>query len=225
MSNQLEDLRTMFADRRVFFNLAKVTKIGVASDRSIVRVQVRILDDLSEVQREIIAVMTWEAVGQSSGEYELPSVDDMVLVAYTDGEVDNALVIRRFSSVINKIPEKAKDGHKVSKAKSGKKYYIASDSGIHIGKTDHDCTEPLVLGNTLKTMLGDLIDKMTDLIDKISGSPITISSAPGMPSIIFPQLATDLAAIKSDLNTLKSTYVTTATTNIVSQIGFTERGN
>jgi hypothetical protein len=221
----LEDLRELFKDKRIYFHICKVKKLGVASDRSILRVQVEVLDDLTEVSREIIAVMTWDAVGTDSGEYEFPSTDDLVLVAQTEGNSDAAYVIKRLSSKADRIPQKATEGHKVSKARSGKKYYIASNAGIHICKSDNDGTEPLVLGNTLKTALGNLIDKINEMIDKITGSPLTISSSPGMPSIIYPQLVTDLNAVKSDLNTLKGTYVTTASTNIVSQIAFTERGN
>lgn len=225
MRAPLEDLRELFKDKRIYFHICKVKKLGVASDRSILRVQVEVMDDLTEVSREIIAVMTWDAVGTDSGEYEFPSTDDMVLVAQTEGSPDTAYVIKRLSSKTDRIPQKATEGHKVSKARAGKKYYIASDTGIHICKSDNDGTEPLVLGNTLKTALGNIIDKVNLIIDKIVASPVTISSAPGMPSIIFPALAADLTTIKGDLNTIKSTYVTTAATNIVSQIAFTERGN
>jgi hypothetical protein len=93
----LEELRAVFDDQRQHIGLGQIKKLAVLSDKSAVRVQVSMFPEL----REIVATMTWEVVGAGSGDYELPLVDDLVIVCFVDGDVDQAYVLKRLSSKVD----------------------------------------------------------------------------------------------------------------------------
>jgi hypothetical protein len=117
------------------------------------RVKVKLFSD----DREIIAMMTWETVGGDSGDYEFPLPGDMVLVAFAEGDIEQALVIRRLSSKEDPIALKALDGHRV--AKSRKSFFINSPEAIHLTK-DAEGTEPLVLGAVFKQFATDQLAEL-----------------------------------------------------------------
>jgi hypothetical protein len=115
-----------------------------------------------------------------------------------------------------------------------------------------DGSEPLVLGNVLKTLLGDVvvaIDGLSDQVNTLAGQlstlsssisvgPISIDTTTSTPEITSPTLVAALAPViaqmvtiqaalasnKTDLLNKKSQFIDTASTNIVSQVAFTERG-
>lgn len=78
---------------------------------------------------------------------------------------------------------------------------------IKIGGASAD--EPLVLGKVLMEFLGKVIDMM------VTGD-FLLCGAPGSPTAPNPAKALDL-------NNWKQTYLTTASTNIVSELSFTQR--
>lgn len=213
----IEALRSILSDKRVHLTLALVTKVEVLTDRSLCRVQVITLPDALEA----IATVGWSAAGPEAGIYAIPVPNDLVLVAYVDK--DTAFVISRLSSSEDKLPMKAADGHTVVAALSGKELHLTSSQKAYIGKGGLlNPTEPTVLGNVMKTGLSNLLDKITTLLDKLVAGPIAVDSMGGS-AVTHPSLITELNLIKTDIATLKNTYVTTASSNIVSQHSFVER--
>lgn len=114
---------------------------------------------------------------------------------------------------------------------------IDEDGKIYLGRASGTIDEPLVLGNVLLSALGDFMDKMVSLIDETKKIATEIKTGPvgignlGSPVPTHPTLITKLLAIEANLDLLKSNldadkskYISTATTNIVSQVSFTERG-
>lgn len=77
---------------------------------------------------------------------------------------------------------------------------------INLGKS---ADEPAVLGNVLVELLGEIMDIL------INGNSV-LTTTPGNPSAPNPLVASQLTAFKSQ-------YLTTATTNILSQETFVER--
>lgn len=219
----LELLREVFKDDAVHLSLAVVTRVQWADDASAVYVTCNLLPE----NREIMAQLGFDSVGENAGAGDLPELRDLVLVCFAQRENEHAFVISRFSSAEEPLPLQMKDGHYVVKSKPGKKAIVASDTHIEIGKGIPTAppTEPLVLGNVLTTYLEALEGRLTALIDALTNNPIVISTAPGTPAGINPALATVIAAIKTGADADKSTYLTTAGTNILSQIAVTERGN
>lgn len=142
----LEELREMFKDDRLHIALALVTQLEVASDRSVLRVKCTVLPD----NMSIVARMSWSAVGPEAGIYQFPSKNDLVIVGYMDGEVDQAFVISRCTSAEDKLPLQAVDGHLVMKALNGKKVYLVSDTRINLTKGGEG-PEQAMLGTTFKT--------------------------------------------------------------------------
>jgi hypothetical protein len=224
----LEELRAALADQRQHIGLAVVKKLAVLDDRSAMRVQVAMLPD----ENEIVATMTWEATGPECGFFDLPAANDLVLVAFADGDPDQAFVVKRLTSKEDKIPLKAKDGHLVAIAKAGKKVYVDSDTEVNLRsamiqlmKLDSEAaTEPLVLGEVMLACLEDLYTKLDTLLQTIITGPAAITSAPGQPAPTHPAVISALTPLKAQLQADKSKYVTTESSNVVSQIAFTERG-
>lgn len=99
-----------------------------------------------------------------------------------------------------------KDGEACLYNANGDKIIIAEDK-VQLGS--EAAANPVVLGNELVDLLG----KLMDLI--ITGDFLLVTS-PGNPTAPNPAKA-------SQVTTWKSTYLTTANTNIVSQQVFTER--
>lgn len=215
----LEELREALSDQKLWLALGLVKKIAMLGDRSALRLQVSILPE----EREIVATMTWDVAGPESGIYDLPALNDLVLVAFADADKESAFVIRRLSSKTDLIPLKALGGDLVVQAKAAKNAYVVGKK-VYIAKKNNVPTEPLVLGNVMLSCLTDLCTQITALCDAVITGPVAISSAPGAPAPVHPTLGAAALGVKVAIAALKSTYVTTPGTNIASQLGFTERG-
>lgn len=159
----LEELRALFADQRQHSAIGLITKLGALADRSALRVRVKLFPD----EREIIATMTWDAVGPNAGDFEFPEVDDLVLVQMIGGDPDQAYVTRRLTSKVDVFPAAALDGHQVRQARIGKKTYLASDTRVVLGLPDSEGDEPLVLGATLQGLLSSVLGLLVTQADDI----------------------------------------------------------
>src|SRR5690606_21645799 len=115
----LEALREIFRDNRIHIAVGVIKKMIYASDKSSLDRMVSIFPEA----KEIVAQMSWEAVGPESGCFFPPSVLDMVLVAIVEGDDDQAFIIKRLTSREDKIPINVVNGDVVLKALSGKKLW------------------------------------------------------------------------------------------------------
>lgn len=206
----LEELRALFADNRQHIAVGKITKIGVASDRSTLRVQVLVFDMQAEQDREVVAVMGWDDCGPDAGSIRFPEVNDLVLVAFVDGDPDQCYVIKRLTSKEEKIPLKALDGHSVYQALSGKKLYVASDEGVFLGTPGSEGAENLVLGQVFKTFAAQLLTYLA-AHQHTTTAPGVLTTPPSGPSGSAAQF-TALKTSPIDNNA------------ILSDIVFTEKG-
>jgi hypothetical protein len=228
----LEALREMLAGNRIHLTLARVDSVEVLADASGARVTCTTLPH----ELEMVAVVTYSMTGPETGIYGgMPIADDLVLVGLTDA--DSAFIVARLNTTDEKLPAQAVLGHLIAKARAGKKAYIASDTGVYVGRGGAvDAAEPLILGavmksymTDMKTRVNDSLNKLVALIDKLIAGPVGVGNL-GNPVPIFPALATDLGALKIEITAVqnalaadKTKYVDTAATNVVSQIAFTER--
>jgi hypothetical protein len=142
----LEDLKHIFRDDRLHLAIGLVKQIAIPADRSVLKVKVLILPD----NLNMICKMTWDAVGPDAGIFQFPSVDDLVIVGYLDGNENDAYVLRRCTSTVDKIPLRAVDGHLVMRSLAGKKNFVVSDTEINLVRGDDPGDEQLVLGNTFQ---------------------------------------------------------------------------
>ena len=143
----LELLKRALSDNRVHIALGKILILEVSQDRSILRVKVCVYPE----SREVVAMMSWEHVGPDCGIFVFPVVGDLVLVAFAEGDEEQAIVIKRLTSKEDKIPVQALDGHTVIKALGGKKAEVLSDTAVLLGRGGADPAQPLVLGTVFKT--------------------------------------------------------------------------
>lgn len=141
----LELLKEIFQDERVHLKVGLILDLEVEPDRSVLRASVSLLPEGTE----IIARVSWDLVGPDAGIFQFPSKNDLVMVAFTDGHEDNAFIIRRLTSKVDKIPMQAINGHLVLRALSGTKTFLNSDTEVHLTR-DGEGDEALVLGNTFK---------------------------------------------------------------------------
>jgi len=215
----LEELRQIFGDGKVWLELAEIVQVAPAPDRSLVRVKVKVLPD----QYEIVARMSWEFTGPDAGLYNMPQKGDWVLVAYAEGDAQQAFVIKRLSSKDDLFPMRALLGECILKALSGQTLSLCSDSRIQIDRGGLvSGSEPLVLGSVLKSALGEFYDKVIEMLDGIITGPVGVDSIGGSV-VTHPSLVTALTTVKAALTLAKAQYVEVSATNIVSQLGFTER--
>lgn len=217
--SDLETLRAILQDNKTWISQGVILALETASDKSVLRAKVRLLP----TDHVIIARVTHSATGPDSGDFSFPVVNDMVIVAMSEGSEDYPWIISRCSSKEDFIPEKAIQGHMVRKALAGKKNYIQSDTAIHLTKTA-DGTEPLVLGLVMQQAYLAALLRLTTLLDKLLTVPIVTTTLPGFPASIDPTLATEIQQIKQDIEDDIELYSTDDTTNFLSQLTFTERG-
>ena len=158
---QIELLRSLFRDNRVHLAVAKILKLDFQSDRSELRVEVEVWPE----KVGAVARMTWEQVGPNSGIFGFPAIGDLVMVAVSDGNWDQMFVIKRLTSISDKIPVQAADGSTVIKSIPGKSVKIHSDTRVNLGREDSDdddVGENLVLGQVFKAHQSTVLQAIAD---------------------------------------------------------------
>lgn len=143
------------SDNALHLAYGTIAALDLTADRSVLRVRVTIFPE----QMDVIAKMTWEQVGPNAGIFGFPAVNDLVLVAFADKNMDQAFVIKRMTSLEDKIPIQAVDGATVVRALAGKKAHLISDTAILLGRGGTDPTQPLVLGTVFKTAYSKDLDE------------------------------------------------------------------
>lgn len=197
----LELLRTIFQDPRLHIGVGVITQTGVAADGSTFRAQVNLLPE----NREVVAEVGWE----SANSVDFPEVGDLAVLVMADGHPDDAFLVKIISHKSTPIPMFARTGNKTVYSRAGKKVYLGSDTKVGIGRMNQEPTEPLVLGNVLVTFLTDILNDFLNApqIGQCAVGPVWMDGA-----------------LRVSLVAHMNTYLTVTTTNILSQIGFTERG-
>jgi hypothetical protein len=166
-ATDLQALREILSDGALHLLLAQVEQVVVAPDKSGCRVMVTVLPE----KRALIAQMSWEAVGQSSGFFVLPNVGDLVILGQIEGSADAAFVLKRLSSADEPLPTAALDGSLVAKAGAGLQAWLTSDTRINLSSSDDQPSENVVLGQQLTKFLSkflQIFEKHTH-IDSIGG--------------------------------------------------------
>lgn len=209
-------LKEMLKDDSRHIAVGIIKSIDLAADRSFLKCLVRILPE----NIEYVARMTWDSIGSGSGSMTFPNPNDVVLVAFADGDEDSCYVIKRLSTKEDKIPVQATTGDSVIVSKDGKRTWIVSDTKIYLAKGESEPTEPLVLGNVLKTLLSDILAELADLSEKLSQHK-------HLGNLGYPTSAPDLSAAflakQSAFLEMKSSPVDDS--EILSDISFTEKGD
>jgi hypothetical protein len=111
----------------------------------------------------------------------------------------------------------------VSVQTSAAKVVIDSDGKVRIGKRGATPGEPAVLGTVLTNYLGAIHSALDAVLQALITGPVGVGNL-GNPVPTDPALAISLTTQKTALSTAKTTYVDTATTNVVSQRTFVDRG-
>lgn len=114
------------------------------------------------------------------------------------------------------------DGESCLYGPDGAIVYMQTGKNIRIGSLTS--ASPLVLGDILKTFTDGFIDAVVSALTDIVTGPVAVTTTPGNPAPTHPTLIAALNTVITNLNTLKSQYVDTASTNFLSQKNFTERG-
>lgn len=216
MSLDLEALKEIFKDKRSHIAIASIIKISLASDRSHLKCLVKVFPE----QREMVATMTWESVGPSSGIFHFPAPNDMVIIAFADGDENQCFVIKRLTSKVDKIPLQAVGGDTAMVAVAGKKIWITSDQKIYLSKGTGAPAEPLVLGTQLQTLLAAILEKLAELSTEASNH--THIGNLGYPTDV-PMQQSAFTGLGEFFTGKKSDPVDNG--GILSDLAFTEKGS
>lgn len=203
MRLQLEDLRQMLSTDKTYFAIAKITRVHIRADRSSVRCDCDILNEGED--RNVLARVASSVVGPNSGDFQRPAVNDMVLLAFVDGNADLAFIFARLSSNEDTIPVNSDSGDRVIKSLESKNVWITGQNKVNITKTDAEPDQNLVLGQVFKKFASDLIDRINEALDILATETHT-SSMPGFPSSP-PTQAAQYTALKTKLNALKDSPI------------------
>jgi len=154
----LESMREIFSDKRVHIALAMLVKLELAKDRSHLKCLVSVFPE----QRQMIARMTWENVGPESGDFEFPAPNDLLMIAFPEGDHNQCYVIRRLTSLDDKIPLQAVDGDRAIVARAGKKIWASSDTRVNVSRSAEEPTENMVLGQVAKELFSSWLQLDAD---------------------------------------------------------------
>ena len=203
-------------------SLARVERVEVTSDLSTARALCTELPN----ENEVIAQISFPHCSQGNGFFVLPSSRDLGILIYAD-EQEDPILIGYLANSEDPIPQQVADGDAYIKA--NKQLHLAAVEKVLLGKgvagTDPD--EALVLGNQLLAYLTDLHTQLDAVLDALQTGTIGIDSTGG-PVVPHPDLiavVNDSTGARKELDDSKTTYITDADTNIVSQVAFTERGD
>ena len=216
--DDLEFLKEIFKDQSIHLAIGTVVQLGLSNDGSILRVMINILPS----NRQVVAEMTFADVYDVT----FPEINDLALISFAEGDPDECHVIKLINNTEEPIPEFAQTGNSVKYSRPGKKLYLGSDTKASIGRPNIEANSPIVLGDILVNHLTNFFNtRMQTLLNSIlSTIPAVICTAPGEVGIVNPAFTTALANLETQLGDDVSEYLSTASTNIVSQIAFTERG-
>jgi hypothetical protein len=210
----LEALRSIFQDRKTHLAIGKVTKLELAEDRSVLWAYCNILSQ----ERTAIARVTWDSVGTNAGIFQFPQVDDLVLVAWGEGDEEQAFVIKSFSSKVDTIPPQATDGDTVIRALAGQMVHLLSDSKVLLGRGATDPSENLVLGLIFKTLMSEVLAELKSMADTLAAH--THIGNMGFPTAP-PVQAAAITAHGTVFNAKKANPVDNG--NILSDVAFTQK--
>lgn len=210
----LNDLKEILKDDKLHLALGKIKNLYLADDRAYLKCMVTIFPE----ERNIIATMSWETVGTNSGDFEFPSIDDMVIVANIEGDDDQAYIIRRLTSRIDTIPEQAISGDKVHSAKTGKKYWNMSDTKILLSRGGAEPAENIVLGQVFKSFMLELLGYLKDQATAISTH--THVGNLGYETAV-PTQANDFVELGGNFDSIKDDPIDSEA--ILSDLAFTEK--
>ena len=224
----VENLKSYLMDNKLHIFLGQIKRLHLAKDNSSLKVEVSVWPE----ERLIIANMTWDNVGPESGFYSFPSVGDAVLCASAEGDVDQSFVIKRLSSIEDKIPKNAITGDTVIKTLAGKKIWNTSDTRLNLSRGDDEPTENIVLGQVFKATYSDHLAKLIDYMDKMisymqkfeAHDHVGNMGAPTTPPVNKAEVASirgEVTTLKEEINTLKSDIVDGE--EILSDLVFTEK--
>lgn len=141
----IAELKEIFQDDTIHLECGLITSLEVAEDRSVLRCGVSVLPEGTQIE----ARMTWEMVGPDYGLFQFPSVNDLVIVGFCDGNEDEAYILKRLTSKEDTIPVRAVDGQLVLAARPGTQLDLNSDTQINLTRQGEG-DERLVLGDTFK---------------------------------------------------------------------------
>ena len=217
MKSQMEDLKELLSSDKDYLSLGQIQRVSLARDRSVLNADVSIWPE----DREITARVLWESVGMDAGFYHFPNPGDLVLVAFAEASVNNAYVIKRFSSTEDKVPVNAMEGDMVIKTRKNEKLWLTGTERINLSKGDAEPTENIVLGQVFKTWATTLLEKLLECMSTLE-EETHVGSMPGHLTSPPTQKAM-YTAVKNALNEIKNSPIDD--NGILSMVSFTEKGN
>lgn len=216
MKNHLQLLRELMRERSPLLSMARITEILPQTEgREVLECEIEMISDGAVLN----VTLAWPGTGVDRGIFFPPKVDDWVIVAFVDKQVNFGYIIARLSNTVDKVPAEVFDGHAVLRSNEGKNL-IAKGTKILLGQAEDAPAENFVLGQVFKTYASSLLEILSDLLE-IMAMETHISSAPGGISSP-PQQAAQYQALKVKIDNLKQTPIDDD--KILSDFIFGEKG-
>ena len=201
----LEEMKRLLDPDRNFLVIGRIIGMAMAEDRSEIVVTTTIFGE--ETPRVVDAKMTWNACALGSGIFQLPTLGDLVLLGMVRGDEEQTVVISRYSSTEDTIPESATDGHLVMKSLPGKNCDIMAQNCLNLLQSGTGETQPAVLGNDLKTLLEKLIGEISKLSDALATEVVGAPGSPLSKAVNYATIKTTVDELIMDVDNILSEFV------------------
>ncbi len=146
----IELLKEALQDGKIHISLASVISSEIATDRSSWKATVRLLPDGYEARVWVTA----EYVAPGVGVYYPLRQNDLVLVAFSEGNQDYGFLIKRIPTKEDSIPEEFNNDKVVLKTTSAEEFVLVCNN-IKLGSDGS--SENLVLGQVFKDMMSEVL--------------------------------------------------------------------
>lgn len=199
--------------------LGEVKSVGSMSTKG-VAVELRILPD----NYDVIALAVWP-----KGLVIVPAVGELMLAVFPDTQTETALAFGFVAGESRELHQRSENGGFCVGGIAGKKTNVSSNTRVNVGRGgDSEEDEPLVLGNVASEYLAAISQQLTTLnthLSTLTASVTAIDAAvnSGAQAAALGTLTTQLGTQATEIGTEKAQYIDTDSSNILSQIAFTER--
>lgn len=201
-------------NKDTIISIGNIKSVSISSDNSAINCVVSLLPENRDISAMVASVYS-----SSAGNINLsPQVNDLVLVIY-DVNTKSYFIIGYISNPDETLDPGVKTNNIVLNALKGS-LNLDAKTKINLG---HNPTEPFVLGSVLISYMTQIQSLLASILQILQTGTFLLTTAPNSPTAPNPATAASITQLITNNNQNKTTYLDTATTNIISQLIFGTR--
>lgn len=207
-------LMNQMLNKDTIISIGNIKSVYISTDNSSINCVVSLLPENRDISAMVATVYS-----SSAGNVNMaPQVNDLVLVIY-DVNTKSYFIIGYISNTEEPLDSGVKTNNIILNALKGS-INIDAKSQINLGNNP---SEPFVLGNVLISYMNQIQSLLSSILQLLQTGTFLLTTVPNSPTAPNPATAATITQLVTNNNQNKTTYIDTATTNIISQLIFGTR--